>query len=102
MFKPFSPQYGETQSALVGAAAGAITGLDVEADQLFLLVVGTQVVFVRVTRTNDNTNATVADFPVYPHIPIVITKGADGFTRLSHIAAGNGSTIYVTPGFGEI
>lgn len=102
MFRPFTPQYGGTQSAAVGAAAGAITGLNAEADQLYLLVVGTQVVFVRVTRTADTSNATTADFPVYPHVPLVITKGIDGYTRISHIAAGAGSTLYVTPGAGEI
>lgn len=105
ILRPLSPAYGQTQSAVV-SGAGAITGLNPASKQLMLTNVGTQVIFVRVTRGGDSTAATAADCPVMANSQVVISKSdvgldsTDGLSRLAYFATAAGSTLYVTPGEG--
>ena len=90
---------GSTQVSLVTAVAAAITGLDANAEALHLLAVGTQVVQIRIDAAASAT--LTADFPLMPGVPAVVTKPV-GATRISFIASGVGSSIFVTPGYGKL
>jgi hypothetical protein len=96
--KCFEP-VGLTQNEAVTAAAETITLTGKLSDfdgSVRLLVIGTATVFV----TLDGTTPTVSNgIPLRPDQPEALSMPA-GLLAIKHIAAGAGSTLYVTPGRG--
>jgi hypothetical protein len=90
---------GATQNEAVTAAAETITLAEKVNDMegsVRLLVIGTATVFV----TLDGTAPTAAaGIPLRPDQPEAF-KMPTGKLAIKHIAAGAGSTLYVTPGRG--
>ena len=97
--KPFSPQYGATQT--IATAAGAANANVSATAQLLIYNDATGPVFVRVKPQGVNTDASIADMPVASKGTRVITKDPQSQNIVSVFSPGGAlGNVYVTPGEG--
>jgi hypothetical protein len=93
-FKPLSQ--GTVSGAVTGSAAD-ITITSIGANAIRLTNVGTQVVFWKFNTGGASVNT---DTPLLPNSTEVFAM-PPSTTKISAIAAGAGSTLYITPGVGN-
>lgn len=96
---PFSARQGATKSITVTAVEATQVFPAPVTSELLLTNVGTATVFVRIQATSDATAASAAaDMPIAAGATMCYRHGFSESFTVRAIAAGAGSTLYITPG----